>query len=93
MLSGRARAQAKSGDGLGGHGPHPRSTELKAVLVTADPVLREELAGLNNSEHLRICARLGDDSQDEEDEDGAGAVLRATRITLSLPARRIGQLT
>ncbi|MFD9327842.1 transposase [Streptomyces sp. NPDC060065] len=65
--------------------------QLKAVLVTADPVLREELAGLNNSELFRTCARFADDSQDEE--DGAEAVLRATRMTLCLLACRIGQLT
>ncbi|MFF1675604.1 transposase [Streptomyces sp. NPDC058256] len=64
--------------------------QLKAVLVTADPVLREELAGLNNSELFRTCARFADDSQDEE--DGAEAVLRATRMTLCLLACRIGQL-
>ncbi|MGW3010199.1 hypothetical protein ACWC9R_15375 [Streptomyces sp. NPDC001219] len=35
--------------GLGGQGPHQAIIQLKVVLVTAAPVLREELAGLNNT--------------------------------------------
>ncbi|MFD8999781.1 hypothetical protein ACFV0T_02135 [Streptomyces sp. NPDC059582] len=54
------------------------------MLVTADPVPREELAGQGNP------ARFGG----VEDDDGAGHdVLQATRITLCLPAQRVEQLT
>ncbi|MFE2714126.1 hypothetical protein ACFXKI_19555 [Streptomyces mirabilis] len=65
--------------------------QLKAVLVSADPNLREELAGLNNAELFRTCARLADDGKNGE--DGEEAVLQATRIILCLLAQRIGQLT
>jgi transposase len=104
VLSGRARAQAKSGDGpvqiarmyklAKGSAVKARTqaiNQLKAVLVSADPNLREELAGLNNSELFRTCARLADDSKN--DEEGEEAVLQATRTTLCLLAQRIGQLT
>ncbi|GAX49329.1 hypothetical protein SO3561_00818 [Streptomyces olivochromogenes] len=65
--------------------------QLKAVLVSADPNLRKELAGLNDAELFRTCVRLADDNK--SDGNGVEAVLQATRITLSLPAQRIGQLT
>ncbi|MFI0710500.1 transposase [Streptomyces inhibens] len=104
VLSGRARAQAKSGDGpvqiarmyklAKGSAVKARTqaiNQLKAVLVSADPKLREELAGLNNAELFRICARLADDSKNDEDDEET--VLQATRITLCLLAHRIGQLT
>jgi transposase len=104
VLSGRARAQAKSGDGpvqiarmyklTKGSAVKARTqaiNQLKAVLVTADPNLREELAGLGNPELLRTCARFADDSK--HDEGGEEAVLQATRITLCLLAHRIEQLT
>jgi hypothetical protein len=104
VLSGRARAQAKSGGGPvriarmyklakgSAVKARPRAiNQLKAVLGSADPNLREELAGLSNAELLRTCARLAEDSKN--DEDGEEAVLQATRITLCLPAQRIGQLT
>ncbi|WP_244181594.1 hypothetical protein [Streptomyces curacoi] len=31
--------------------------QLKSVLITADPALREELAGLGNAELFHTCAR------------------------------------
>ncbi|GAA2433663.1 hypothetical protein ACFPFX_29120 [Streptomyces mauvecolor] len=62
--------------------------QLEAVLETADPALREELAQLGNAEHFRTCARLADDR--ENDGDGEETVLRAIRITLCLLAHRIG---
>ncbi|MEV5880209.1 transposase [Streptomyces sp. NPDC052101] len=65
--------------------------QLKSVLVTADPALREELAGLGNAELFRTCARFTDVSGHEE--VGDEAVLQATRITLGLLAHRIGQLS
>ncbi|WP_455568638.1 IS110 family transposase, partial [Streptomyces inhibens] len=103
VLSGRTRAQAKSGDGpvqiarmhkrTKGSAVKARTQaidQLKAVLVAADPDLREELARLNNPELFRTCARLADDSRNEEGDEEA--VLQATRITLCLLAHRIGQL-
>ncbi|MFF3511679.1 hypothetical protein [Streptomyces sp. NPDC002573] len=65
--------------------------QLKAVLVTADPALREELAGLGNAELFRTCAQFTDARGCEE--AGAESVLQATRITLGLLAHRIGQLS
>jgi hypothetical protein len=60
--------------------------QLKAVLVSADPKLGEELAGLNNAELFRTCAGLADNGKNGE--DGEEAVLQATRITLCLLANR-----
>ncbi|WP_369226572.1 transposase [Streptomyces sp. R39] len=65
--------------------------QLKAVLVTADPVLREELAGLGNAELFRTCALFIRVSSRED--AGAESVVQAPRITLGLPAHRIGQLS
>ncbi|WP_044377892.1 IS110 family transposase [Streptomyces noursei] len=106
VLSGRARAQAKSGDGpveiarmfkLAKSSAVKARTQainqLKAVLVSADPNLREQLAGLGNAELFRTCARLADEGQHDDDNGGGEAVLQATRTTLSLLAQRIGQLT
>ncbi|WJV44785.1 hypothetical protein [Streptomyces flavofungini] len=64
---------------------------LKAVLITADPALREEPAGLGSAELFHTCAGLPDLSSHEEGDEGA--VLQATRITLGLLAHRIGQLS
>ncbi|MFD4481306.1 hypothetical protein ACFWPU_35055 [Streptomyces sp. NPDC058471] len=104
VLSGRACARAKSGDGPVQIARMYKLTkasavkartqtinQLKAVLVTADPALREELAGLGNVELLRTCARFTDVSSHE----GAGeeSVLQANWITLGLLADRIGQLS
>ncbi|MFG2629150.1 IS110 family transposase [Streptomyces sp. NPDC048473] len=104
VLSGRARARAKAGDGPVQIARMYRLTkvsavkartqainQLKSVLVTADPVLREELAQLGNADLLRSCARFADVSGHEE--VGDEAVLQATRITLGLLACRIGQLS
>ncbi|MFI1761438.1 hypothetical protein ACH41H_05140 [Streptomyces sp. NPDC020800] len=63
--------------------------QLKSVLVSADPAWRGELAGLGNAELFRACARFADVSGHEE--VGVEAVLQATRITLGLPAHRIGR--
>ncbi|KUM85531.1 MULTISPECIES: IS110 family RNA-guided transposase [Streptomyces] len=104
VLSGRASARAKTGDGPVQIARMYKLTkasavkartqainQLKAVLVTADPVLREELAGLGNAELFRTCAQFTD-ARSREDV-GAESVVEATRITLGLLAHRIGQLS
>jgi transposase len=65
--------------------------QLKAVLVVAEPALRERLSALGNRELFRTCACLS--PLDGEDGEGEDAVTQATCITLSLPAQRIEQLT
>ncbi|WP_436845994.1 IS110 family transposase [Streptomyces chartreusis] len=102
VLSGRACARAKSGDGPVQIARMYKLTkasavkartqainQLKAVLVTADPALRAELG---NAELFRTCARFADGSSSREDV-GEESVLQATRITLGLLASRIGQLS
>lgn len=104
VLSGRACARAKTGDGPVQIARMYKLTkasavkartqainQLKAVLVTADPVLREELAGLGNAELFRTCAQFTDARGREE--AGAESVVEATRITLGLLAHWIGQLS
>ncbi|WP_455432224.1 IS110 family RNA-guided transposase [Streptomyces violascens] len=104
VLSGRARARAKAGDGPVQIARMYRLTkasavkartqainQLKSVLITADPALREELALLGNAELFRTCARFADASSRES--VGGDSVLQATRITLGLLACRIGQLS
>ncbi|MFD9509467.1 transposase [Streptomyces mirabilis] len=104
VLSGRAHARAKSGDGPVQIARMYKLTkasavkartqainQLKAVLITADPALGEELAGLGNAVLFRTCARFADVSSLEE--VGEESVLQATRITLGLLAHRIGQLS
>nr|WP_307058482.1 IS110 family transposase [Streptomyces achromogenes] len=99
VLSGRARARAKSGDGpvhsarifkLAKDSAVKARTQainqLKAVLVIADPALRERLSSLGNRELFRTCARLGPG-------DGENAVAQATHMTLRMLAERIEQLT
>ncbi|WP_444545262.1 IS110 family transposase [Streptomyces cinerochromogenes] len=102
VLSGRTRAQAKSGDGPV-HGARiyklakdsavkartQAINQLKAVLVIADPVLRERLSSLGTAELFRTCATLGPpDGGGDED-----AVAQATHMTLRMLAGRIEQLT
>ncbi|MGW7527267.1 IS110 family transposase [Streptomyces sp. NPDC054783] len=102
VLSGRARARAKSGDGpvhstrlfkLAKDSAVKARTQainqLKAVLVIADPALREQLSSLGNAELYRTCARLAP-HDGEGDED---AVTQATHLTLQMLAERIEQLT
>nr|WP_246430570.1 transposase [Streptomyces rectiverticillatus] len=67
------------------------TNQLKSVLITADPALREEMAGLGNAELLRICGRFADASSCED--TGEESVLQATRITLGWLARSVGQLS
>ncbi|WP_256923658.1 hypothetical protein [Streptomyces sp. 13-12-16] len=99
VLSGRARARAKSGDGpvhsarifkLAKDSAIKARTQainqLKAVLAIADPAPRERLSSLGNRELFRTCARLGPG-------DGENAVAQATRMTLRMLAERVEQLT
>jgi transposase len=73
VLSGRARARAKAGDGPVQIARMHKLTkvsavkartqainQLTAVLITADPALREELAQLGNAELFRTCAQFTD---------------------------------
>ncbi|MDA8438539.1 MAG: IS110 family transposase [Propionibacterium sp.] len=98
VLSGRATAIAKSGDGqvemirmfklAKASAIKSRSqaiNQLKAVLVRADSTLRESLAGLSNPALFRCCAQL--DGVDTNDPAGAAA------FTLRLLACRILELT
>ncbi|WP_433305517.1 transposase [Actinoplanes sp. CA-030573] len=59
--------------------------QLKAILVGADPALRETLSGLGTTRLIRACAELTCDTLDE--------TLFATHYTLRLLARRIQDLT
>ncbi|MEU2736142.1 IS110 family transposase [Streptomyces sp. NPDC007095] len=101
VRSGRAKARAKTGDGpvhsarmykLAKDSAVKARTQainqLKAVLVIADPNLRERLSSLGNRELFRTCARFSLPDGDDED-----AVAQATHITLGLLAQRIEQLT
>jgi hypothetical protein len=71
VLSGRASATAKAGDGpvemlrmfklAKGSAVKARTqtiNQLKAVLVAADPALRETLSGLSNTMLIRRCTQL-----------------------------------
>ncbi|MGW8877858.1 IS110 family transposase [Streptomyces mirabilis] len=102
VLSGRATAQAKSGNGpvqiarmykLAKDSAIKARTQainqLKAVLVSADPALREGLAPLTNPALIDTCADLVSDPI----YHGCNEVLGATLITLQLLAERIQQLT
>lgn len=59
--------------------------QLKAVLVAAEPALRESLAGLSNPKLIRRCSQLSP-------APGTGPQA-ASRHTLRLLARRILHLT
>ncbi|MFD0499298.1 IS110 family RNA-guided transposase [Streptomyces rhizosphaericus] len=98
VLSGRATAAAKTTDGpvetirlfkmAKTSAVKSRSmaiNQLKAVLVAADPALRESLAGLNNPKLIRRCSQL-------RPAQGTGPQV-ASRHTLRLLARRILHLT
>ncbi|MFF0501862.1 IS110 family transposase [Nocardia aobensis] len=75
VLSGRASAIAKTGDGAAeilrmlktakDSAIKSRSqaiNQLKAIIVRADPALRESLAGLSNPRLIRRCTELGHDA-------------------------------
>jgi transposase len=98
VLSGQARSSAKAGDGpvemlrmfkLAKSSAIKARTQtinqLKAVLVAADPTLRETLSGLSNLRLIRRCAQLDIDTP--QDTTSAAA------YTLRLLAQRILTLT
>jgi transposase len=98
VLSGRASATAKAGDGpvemlrmfkLAKASAVKARTQtinqLKAVLIAADPQLRETLSGLSNLLLIRRCTQLDIDTP--QDTTSAAA------YTLRLLARRILALT
>jgi transposase len=98
VLSGQATAEAKSGDGdveairtfkiakdSAVKARTQATNQLRAILVRADPQLRESLAGLSPVTLVRTCAQLPDTS--------AGATDTATVIVLRGLARRILTLT
>jgi transposase len=98
VLSGRATAIAKSADGqvemmrmfklAKASAIKSRSqaiNQLKAVLIRADPALRESMTGLGNPALFRRCAGLS--PADPSDPPSAAA------FTLRLLARRIAELT
>jgi transposase len=100
VLSGRATAIAKAGDGpveitrmlkLAKTSAVKSRTQainqLKAVLVGADPAPREHMAGLSTPRLVKACAHLDDD------EPAVSDVARTARYTLRLLARRIVSLT
>jgi transposase len=98
VLSGRVTAVAKTGDGpvemvrmlkmTKESATKSRSqaiNQLKAVMVRADPALRESLAGVSNPRLIRRCADL--------DRIIPTTAEAAAVYTLRLPARRILVLT
>jgi transposase len=98
VLSGRANGSAKAGDGpvemlrmfklAKASAIKARSqtiNQLKAVLVAADPALREALSGLTNTMLVRRCAQL--------EATTPADVTSAAVYTLRLLARRILELT
>jgi transposase len=98
VLSGRASGSAKAGDGpvemlrvfkvTKDSAVKARTqaiNQLKAVLVAADPALREALSGLTNTMLIRRCAQLETTTPHD--------VTSAAIYTLRLLARRILELT
>ena len=98
VLSGRAGGSAKAGDGpvemlrmlkLAKDSAVKARTQainqLKAVLVAADPALREALSGLTTTMLVRRCAQLETTTPQD--------VTSATIYTLCLLARRIQELS
>ncbi|MEU3537910.1 IS110 family transposase [Streptomyces paromomycinus] len=99
VLSGRAHSPVKSGSGPAEtariyivakdsavKAQRQAANQLKAILVTADPALREELATLSRRALVRACLELS------EGDYRTDPVVRATRFTLRALAERIEQL-
>ncbi|MEU7865066.1 IS110 family transposase [Nonomuraea sp. NPDC049141] len=99
VLSGRATALAKAGDGpvemlrlfrlAKTSAVKSRSqaiNQLKAVLVAAEPELRDSLAGLSNPKLIRQCVAL-------DAEAAPTSITAAATYALRLLAQRINHLT
>jgi transposase len=99
VLSGRAPVIAKTGDGhvealrllkmVRDTAINARTksiNQLKAILVTADPALRETVTGLGPATLIRRCAELPDPADD------AGVAAAAVIHTLRVLAERILRL-
>ncbi|MDT7677919.1 MAG: transposase [Pseudonocardiales bacterium] len=99
VLSGRATTTPKAGDGpvemLGLYKLAKASAtksrtqainQLKAVLIRADPPLRESLSGLSNRVLIRRCAQLTDNAPGNPPHRD---IATAASYTLALLARRI----
>ncbi|MBO4254238.1 transposase [Streptomyces griseorubiginosus] len=97
VLSGRATATAKHGDGpvealrllrmaktSAVKSRTQALNQLKAALVTADPGLRESLTGLSLPKLIRTCLQLPDAQADSASDTAA--------FTMRRLARRVGQL-
>ncbi|NYE69123.1 IS110 family RNA-guided transposase [Microlunatus parietis] len=98
VLSGRATATAKTGNGqvemlrmfkLARESAVKARTQtlnqLKTMIITADPELRDQLTGLTTPKLVRHCAGLPDQPVTD--------ITAAARYTLRLLARRVQQLT
>jgi transposase len=96
VISGRAASIAKTGDGMveamrvlklardsAVNARTKAINQLRAILVGADPELRESLAGLGPGMLIRACAALSDPAAE------AGDAQRAVIYTLRLLANRI----
>ena len=99
VISGRATAIAKSGDGIveaiwvmrlarnsAVNAKVKAINQLKAVIVGADPKLRDSLTGLGPNTLIRRCSELPDEEGQASDAD------RAVVFTLRLLATRIIEL-
>jgi transposase len=99
VLSGRAATRAKAADGpvemvrvfkLAKASATKSRTQainqLKSVLVSADPELREAMSGLSNTRLIRRCADLST-------TDSPATITGAAAYTIALLARRILELT
>lgn len=109
VLSGRATATAKTGDGpvealrmlkmVRDSAVHARTkaiNQLKAILVTADPTLRESLSGLGAKTLIRRCSSLEEPSPATQPAGacyGDTAAVAATVYALRVLAARILALT
>ncbi|WP_444545650.1 IS110 family transposase [Streptomyces violascens] len=99
VLSGRAQWPVKSGSGpveiarmylmakdSAVSAKRQAVNQLKALLVTADPALRDELRSLSRRGLVLACLQL------REGGEGMDPVVRATRFTVRVLAERIEQL-
>lgn len=99
VLSGRAQSPVKAGDGpieiarmylmardSAVKAKRQAVNQIKALLVTADPALREELRGLSRRRLTLFCLQLSEGGEEVD------SIVRATRFTVRVLAERIEQL-